>query len=68
METMLDKLLNYLRVTPQEELDAKYEELAVFLSAGPSATEYLETLPRIDYQKTVYYPTINPEFSLDFLF
>lgn len=68
MGVMLEKLREFLRTASQEELDAKFNELSEFLSIGPAATVYLDTLPSTKFESSEYNSTVNPEYSLDFLF
>ena len=68
MGAMLEKLREYLRTASREELDAKYNELSEFLSIGPVAAMYLDTLPQTKFESSKYNSTVDPEFSLDFLF
>lgn len=64
---MLDKLRMYLRTASREELDAKYNELSEFLSIGPVASVYLDTLSPTKFESSEYNSIDNPEYSLDFL-
>lgn len=68
MGTTLEKLREYLRTASREDLDAKYNELSEFLSIGPVATVYLDTLPPAKFESSEYNSTVDPEYSLDFLF
>ena len=68
MGATLEKLREYLRTASREELDAKYDELSEFLSIGPVAAVYLDTLPPTKFVSSEYNSTVDPEFSLDFLF
>lgn len=67
MGTTLEKLREYLRAASREDLDAKYNELSEFLSIGPVATVYLDTLPPSKFESSEYNSTVDPEYSLDFL-
>lgn len=68
MDKMINGLREYLRTATREQLDANLEDLSKFLSTGPLVIEYLEALPRIEFQTIEYKPVVNPEFSLDFSF